>query len=47
MVYKKTEGSETRIDMKELVPATYFLKVVQSLGNASPNEVKTFKIIKH
>ena len=45
--YKKTEGSETGIDMKELVPATYFLKVVQSQGNASPKEVKTFKIIKH
>jgi hypothetical protein len=45
--YKKTEGSETGIDMKNLAPATYFLKVVQSQGISSPKEVKTFKIVKN
>jgi len=38
---KKVEGKETNIVMKNLFPATYFLKVIQ--GN---KEVKTFKIIK-
>jgi len=38
---KKIEGNETSIVMSSLVPATYFVKVVQ--GN---KEVKTFKIIK-
>lgn len=39
---KKTEGSETRIDMKKLVPATYILK-----ATCNDKEVKTFKIIKN
>lgn len=39
---KKTEGSETSIDMKNLFPATYFLKVTDN-----NKEVKTFKIIKN
>ena len=39
---KKLEGNETTISMKNLVPATYFLKVNQGV-----NEVKTFKIIKN
>ncbi|MFZ4414651.1 MAG: T9SS type A sorting domain-containing protein [Bacteroidales bacterium] len=39
---KKTEGIETTISMKNLVPATYFLKVIKS-----NKEVKTFKIIKN
>jgi hypothetical protein len=38
---KKVEGSETRIAMSSLVPATYFLKVIQN-----NKEIKTFKIIK-
>jgi hypothetical protein len=40
--YKKTEGIETHIDMENLYPAIYFLKVTD--GN---KEVKTFKIIKN
>ena len=39
---KKIEGNETSIAMSNLVPATYFVKVLQ--GN---KEVKTFKIIKN
>ena len=39
---KKIEGNETSIDMKNLVPAIYFLKVIQG-----SKEVKTFKIIKN
>jgi hypothetical protein len=38
---KKVEGSETSIAMGSLVPATYFLKVIQN-----NKEIKTFKIIK-
>ena len=38
---EKISGSQTSIVMSNLVPATYFVKVVQ--GN---KEVKTFKIIK-
>ena len=38
---KKVTGNETSIDMSNLVPATYFVKVTE--GN---KEVKTFKIIK-
>lgn len=39
---KKLEGNETSIVMSNLVPATYFLKVIQS-----NKAVKTFKIIKN
>jgi len=39
---KRIEGNETSIDMLNLVPATYFLKVIQN-----EKEVKTFKIIKN
>ena len=39
---KKIEGNETSIVMSNLVPATYFVKVIQ--GN---KEFKTFKIIKN
>ena len=42
LVCKKTEGFETIISMKNLVPAVYFLKITQN-----DNEVKTFKIIKN
>lgn len=38
---EKIAGNQTSITMRNLVPATYFVKVVQ--GN---KEVKTFKIIK-
>jgi len=39
---KKVEGTETRIDMDNLVIATYFLKVLRS-----NQVVKTFKVIKY
>jgi hypothetical protein len=39
---KKLEGNETIIDMQKLVPATYFLKVIQG-----SKEIRTFKIIKN
>jgi hypothetical protein len=39
---KKITGNETSINMSNLVPATYFVKVTE--GN---KEVKTFKIIKN
>jgi hypothetical protein len=39
---EKIRGNETRIVMSNLVPATYFVKIIQ--GN---KEVKTFKIIKN
>jgi hypothetical protein len=38
---EKITGNHTTIGMNNLVPATYFVKVIQ--GN---QEVKTFKIIK-
>jgi len=40
--YKKINGTETSIDMKNRVPATYFLRVTDS-----SKEIKTFKIIKN
>lgn len=39
---KKIEGSETSIITNNLIPATYFLKVIQN-----SKEIKTFKIIKN
>jgi hypothetical protein len=39
---QKITGSQTNIVMSNLVPATYFVKVIQ--GN---KEVKTFKIVKN
>ncbi len=39
---KKLTGNEISIDMKNLVPSTYFVKVTDS-----NKEVKTFKIIKN
>ena len=43
---KKIESNETSIDMSNLAPATYFLKVLQTKNASSQQEVKTFKIIK-
>lgn len=43
---KKLTGNETTIGMAKLVPATYFLKVVQT-KNTSSQEIKIFKIIKN
>lgn len=39
---KKIQGNETSISMKDLTPATYFLKVIENR-----KEIKTFKIIKN
>lgn len=39
---QKITGNQTSIDMSDLVPATYFVKVSQGM-----KEVKTFKIIKN
>ena len=44
---KKIDSNETRIDMRKLVAATYFLKVIQTKQTSSVAEVKTFKIIKN
>jgi hypothetical protein len=46
LVNKKIVGNESTIPMKNLVPATYFLKVIQMMHTSS-QEVKTFKIIKN
>jgi len=43
---KNLESKETNFSMSNLLPATYFLKVVQS-KHASTQEIKTFKIIKN
>ena len=43
---KEIKNNETNIDMSNLVPATYFVKVIKTQGIAS-QEVKTFKIIKN
>lgn len=39
---KNLSGTETQIDMSNLFPATYFVKVIQE-----NKEIKTFKIIKY
>lgn len=45
---EKITGNQTSIVMSNLVPATYFVKVVvKTQGIASQQEVKTFKIIKN
>ncbi len=44
---RNIEGNDTRIDMSNLVIATYFLKIVQTKNAASQREIKTFKIIKN
>ncbi len=45
---KKIESNETSIDMNRLIPATYFLKILEENNHAlSPQEIKTFKIIKN
>lgn len=44
---KKIKGNVTSIDMSNLVPATYFLKIVQTSNALSQQVTKTFKIIKN
>ncbi len=43
---KKIESNQTSIVMSNLLPSTYFLKVVQTKHASSQQEIKTFKIIK-
>lgn len=43
---KKIDSNETRIDLSHFVHGTYFLKVVRTKKPLSPEEIKTFKIIK-
>ena len=43
---KKISSNESTIPMNNLVPGTYFLKVIQ-MNYTSNQEVKTFKIIKN
>jgi hypothetical protein len=45
--YKRLASSETTINMGQLKPATYFLKVFQTHNSESPNDVAEFKIIKN
>jgi hypothetical protein len=40
--YNKVKDNETIIDMSQLVPSTYFLKIIQNT-----KDVKSFKIIKN
>jgi len=42
----KITGKQTSIDMSNLVPATYFVKVVVQTQGLASQEVKTFKVIK-
>ena len=42
----KIESKETIISMGNLIPATYFLKVVQTIPDSLIQKIKTFKIIK-
>jgi hypothetical protein len=43
----KIETNETRIDVSNLVIASYFLKIVNTTKKSTSQEVKTFKIIKN
>jgi len=47
LVTNKVESRETKISLKDLVPAIYFLKVIKVNGSADSKEIKTFKIVKH
>ncbi|MBN2612222.1 MAG: T9SS type A sorting domain-containing protein [Bacteroidales bacterium] len=44
---EKITDCQTSIDMSNLVPAMYFVKVVKSNQDFSQQEVKTFKVIKN
>ena len=47
LLTKKVESNETTISMKNLAPATYFLKVQKTDEGASIQDIKTFKIVKN
>jgi hypothetical protein len=44
---EKITGNQTSIVMSNLVPATYFVRVVKTSRDLSLQEIKTFKIIKN
>jgi hypothetical protein len=46
LLNNKLDGSESTISMQNFVSGTYILKVIESQGNKSQRELKTFKIIK-
>jgi hypothetical protein len=46
LINKKLESMETSIRMDQLLPSTYFLKVIQSMNAESEVEIVVFKIIK-
>lgn len=43
----KIEANESSIDMRKMVIATYFLKIVNTQNTLTSKEIKTFKIIKN
>lgn len=42
LVHKKIEGNETNLYIGDLVPSTYFLRIIKN-----NKEIRTFKIVKH
>lgn len=44
---KRITTNQTKIDMSNLAPAIYFLKVIQTPNEFNTQEIKTIKIIKH
>ena len=47
LMNKIIESNETRIEMSQLIPATYFLKIIQIRHSLSSQKIKIFKIIKN
>jgi len=47
LVTQKVEKKITIISMMEFIPATYYLKVEQSMHATSPRKIKIFKIIQN
>jgi hypothetical protein len=47
LLSKKVDSQEMKISMKLFLPATYLLKVSQMKNGSTPQEIKTFKIIKY
>ena len=47
LISKKVTGAETEISLQGQEHGMYFLKVIQSQGANSQNEIKVFKIIKN
>ncbi len=47
LLREKITSNQTRIDMNNLVPATYFVKVIVMTQNLASQEMKIFKIVKN